>query len=167
MAQKFIHKGNPAYSFAVTLCVGFFALVIIQACFIQSCQALDYRSVAPARAVMLDAPSVNANKLYIVGQGYPVEVIVNLGDWIKVRDNQGGINWIDLKSLTTKRTVLVTLNHTEIKQAADAASALLANVDKDVVLDLLEANTNNGWVKVRHRDGVTGYILNTSVWGAN
>ena len=167
MAQKFIDKDNAANSLAAKFFLGFFALVFIQACFTQSCQALEYRSVLSPKAVMLDAPSANANKLYIVGQGYPVEVIVNLGDWLKVRDNQGGINWIDLKSLTTKRTVLVTLNHAEIKQAADDTSPILANLDKDVVLDLLEIGTKNGWLKVHHRDGVTGYILNTSVWGAN
>ncbi|MBC7785934.1 MAG: hypothetical protein H7Z18_00370 [Methylophilaceae bacterium] len=162
MAQKFIHKNTAVYGLGFVFFVGFLAPVSIQ-----TCQALEYRSVAPPKAVMLDAPSVNANKLYIVGQGYPVEVIVNLGDWLKVRDQQGGINWIDLKSLTTKRTVLVTLNHAEIKQAADETSPLLASLDKDVVLDLLESSTKNGWLKVGHRDGINGYILNTSVWGAN
>ena len=162
MAQKSINKIKVSYSLAFTMFVGFLAPVSIQ-----TCQALEYRSVSVPKAVMLDAPSVNANKLYIVGQGYPVEVIVNLGDWLKVRDNQGGINWVDAKSLTTKRTVLVTLNHAEIKQTADETSILLANLNKDVVLDLLETSTKNGWLKVHHRDGVTGYILNTSVWGAN
>ena len=135
--------------------------------FIQASQALEYRSVAVAKAVMVDAPSVNANKLYIVGFGYPVEVIVNLGDWLKVRDSQGGLNWVEAKALAAKRTVLVTVNHAEIRQSADEISSLLGNVDKDVVLDLLEPNTKSGWLKVRHRDGVTGYIFNTNVWGAN
>ncbi len=158
MTRKHIKKCLFFYS----LFFGVFAPI-----FVQTCQALEYRSVAIAKAVMLDGPSANANKLYIVSLGYPVEVIVNLGDWLKVRDPQGGLNWLETKALSPKRTVLVTVNHADIRQSADADSGLLANVDKDVVLDLLETNAKNGWLKVRHRDGITGYILNTSVWGAN
>ena len=135
--------------------------------FVQTCQALEYRSVAITKAVLVDAPSANAKKLYIVSLGYPVEVIVNLGDWLKVRDSQGGLNWIETKVLATKRTVLVTVDHAEIKQSTAASSVLVAIVEKDVVLDLLEANAKDGWLKVHHRDGITGYILTTSVWGAN
>ncbi len=162
MAPIFIKKSLFLYSLIFTFFSGF-----LVPSFIQTCQALEYKSVAIDKAVMLDGPSANANKLYIVTLGYPVEVIVDLGDWLKVRDSQGGLNWIEAKALATKQTVLVTIDHAEIKQSADANSALLATIDKDVVLDLLEANTKNGWLKVHHRDGVTGYILSTSVWGAN
>ncbi len=126
--------------------------------------ALDYRSVAVPRAVLFDAPSAQGKKLFVIGQGYPVEVIVDLGEWLKVRDNQGGLSWIEAKQLASKRTVLVTVNQADIRQSADAASTLVCRVEKDVVLDVLEP-VANGWVKVRHRDGLVGYIPSTSVWG--
>jgi SH3-like domain-containing protein len=126
--------------------------------------ALEYRSIAPPKAVLFDAPSAQGKKLYVIGQGYPVEVIVNLDDWLKVRDHQGGLSWVEAKQLATKRTVLVTLNQAEIRQSADAASIVVCRAEKDVVLELLET-APNGWVKVKHRDGLTGYILATSVWG--
>jgi SH3-like domain-containing protein len=131
-----------------------------------SALAIDYRSIAPAKAIMYDAPSKEASKLYILGNGYPVEVIVNLGDWIKVRDNQGGLSWVESKLLSTKRTVLV-LAKTEIKVSEDAASALVATVEKDVVLELIAGGANNNWVKVKHRDGVTGFVLVDKLWGFN
>ena len=93
-----------------------------------------------------------------------MEVIVNMGEWLKVRDNQGGLSWIEAKRLGNKRTVLVTQNQAEVRSAANTASALLFRVEKDVVLDLLEP-ANSGWVKVRHRDGLTGYIPASAVWG--
>lgn len=158
MAHRLLKRPNGFF----TLFFGVFALF-----FIQMSLALDYKSVAIAKAVMLDAPSSSANKLFIVPLGYPVEVIVNLGDWLKVRDNQGGINWLATKSLSDKRTVIVTLNQAEIRQTADESSSLLAIVNQDVVLDLIDVSPKNGWLKVHHRDGITGYILNTSVWGAN
>ncbi len=48
--------------------------------------ALDFRSVAVPKAVLYDAPSIAAKKVYLLSQYYPVEVVVNLGDWLKVRD---------------------------------------------------------------------------------
>jgi SH3-like domain-containing protein len=128
--------------------------------------ALEFRSIAPAKAVMYDAPSKEASKLYILGAGYPVEVIVNLGDWVKVRDNQSGLSWVESKSLSAKRMVLV-LAKTEIKASEDVASALIATVEKDVVLELVAGGANNNWVKVKHRDGVTGFVLVDKLWGAN
>lgn len=131
-----------------------------------SALALEFRSVVLAKAITYDAPSKEASKLYILGGGYPVEVIVNLGDWIKVRDNQGGLSWVESKSLSAKRTVLV-LAKTDIKIAEDAASALVATVEKDVVLELLAGGANNNWVKVKHRDGVTGFVQVDKLWGAS
>jgi len=126
--------------------------------------AVEFRSIAPPKAVLYDSPSEAGGKRYILGQGYPVEVIVDLGAWIKVRDNQGGLSWIEAKQLATQRTVLVTQDQAEIRQSADAGSAVSARVEQDVVLEMLEP-PSNGWIKVRHRDGLTGYILASSVWG--
>ncbi len=131
-----------------------------------SALALEFRSILAAKAITYDAPSKEASKLYILSGGYPVEVIVNLGDWIKVRDNQGGLSWVESKSLSTKRTVLV-LTKTDIKTAEDPASALVATVEKDVVLELVAGGANNNWVKVKHRDGVTGFVQVDKLWGFN
>jgi SH3-like domain-containing protein len=129
-------------------------------------QALDFRSIALPKVITYDAPSKEASKLYILASGYPVEVIVNLGDWIKVRDKQGGLSWVESPSLSTKRTVLV-LAKTDIKAAEDAGSTLVATVEKDVVLELVAGSANNNWVKVKHRDGLTGFVQVDKLWGAN
>jgi len=132
-----------------------------------SAAALEYRSVAVPKAVLYDAPSSSAKKVLLLSQYYPVEIIVNLGDWIKVRDAQGGIDWVEAKQLSSKRTVMVNINQAEIRQAADATSVLVATVEKDVALEVIDLKLNNGWLKVKHRDGATGYILISSTWGFN
>jgi SH3-like domain-containing protein len=142
----------------------FWLLAVLLALLPAAASALEYRSVGAAKAVLYDAPSAQGKKLYVVGQGYPVEVIVNLGDWLKVRDNHGSLSWIEAKQLATKRTVLVTQPQVELRQAADATSPLLGRLEKDVVVELVEPATN-GWIKVKHRDGLVGYISAASVWG--
>ena len=127
--------------------------------------ALDFRSVAVPKAVLYDAPSSAAKKVLLLSQNYPVEVVVNLGDWLKVRDAQGSLNWVEAKQLSNKHTLIVTANKAQVRLAADASSALVATVEKDVLLEVADVKLNNGWLKVKHRDGVTGYILISSTWG--
>lgn len=128
--------------------------------------ALEFRSVAVPKVISYDAPSKEASKLFILNNGYPVEVIVNLGDWIKVRDALGGLSWVEAKSLSTKHTAIV-LAKTEIKATEDSASALVATVEKDVVLELVAGATKSGWQKVKHRDGAIGFVQSTALWGVN
>jgi len=127
--------------------------------------ALEFKSVANHKTILYDAPSASAKKILILGQHYPLEMIVNLGDWIKVRDAQGGISWIEAKNLASKRTVMVVAASAEIRAEANAASALLATLDKDVVLEIADEKLTSGWLKVKHRDGVTGFILVSAIWG--
>lgn len=141
--------------------IAFFSLV-----FSFSASALEFRSVASTKAVMYDAPSKEASKLYVLGGGYPVEIIVNLGDWLKVRDQLGGLSWIEAKSLSAKRTVLV-LAKTDIKLREDAVSPMLATVEKDVVLEFISLGSKGGWVKVKHRDGIVGFVQAINLWGVN
>jgi SH3-like domain-containing protein len=130
-----------------------------------SANALEFRSIAPAKAILYDAPSLEADKLYIISQAYPIELIVNLNNWVKVRDATGALSWVESKALSSKRTVLV-ITKTDIKVAEDPTSALVATVEKDVVLELV-TDRKNGWVKVKHRDGVTGFVQVGNLWGLN
>ena len=124
----------------------------------------EFRTIAAPKAILYDAPSAEASKVFILSQGYPVEIIVNLGQWMKVRDQLGGLNWVESKNLTSKRTVLVVAK-TAIKSAEDSSVNLVATVEKEVVLGLVSPNAKNGWIKVRHRDGIEGYVQASDVWG--
>lgn len=126
-------------------------------------QAIEYRSVA-APAILYDAPSEKGKRLFIVAPGTPVEVVVTLDKWIKVRDPGGAITWIDRRALAAKRTVLVTAARTLVRrQAADSAPPVF-EATKDVVLELTDPPAE-GWAKVRHADGASGYVRVNEVWG--
>lgn len=126
--------------------------------------ALEYRSVAEADAVMFDAPSQKAKPLFIVARGTPVEVVVSLEGWVKVRDAAGDLAWMERKSLAEQRMLIVTARAAEVRTQADAAAPLVFEADKDVVLELVEAGPL-GWAKVRHRDGQSGFVRVNQVWG--
>ena len=94
----------------------------------------------------------------------PVEVVVSLDGWSKVRDNRGDLAWIEKKHLTEKRNVIVRLDRAQIRATAEDKAALVFEAERDVVLELLEA-VSGGWAKVKHRDGQSGYVKAPQVWG--
>ena len=126
--------------------------------------AQEYRSVSAVAAVLYDAPSVQGKKLYLVKTGTPLEVLVQVEGWTKVRDAEGGIAWIANSALTAKRMVVVTADQAEVRQAASEGAALVFQAGKWVALELLEG-APAGWVKVRHADGASGFVRMMQVWG--
>ena len=62
---------------------------------------------------------------------------------------------------------MLVIAKADVKLAEDPASALVATVDKDVVLELVSPTIKNGWVKVKHRDGITGFVQSSALWGLN
>ena len=129
-----------------------------------SASAADFRSVQDNAAVLYDAPSRQATPLYVVSRSYPLEVIVNLEAWVKVRDHAGALTWIEKKALSDKRMVLVTAPSAEARQRAEDAAPAVFSAAQNVALELVEI-APNGWLRVRHSDGATGFVRAASVWG--
>ena len=125
--------------------------------------AADFRSAAEPAVVLYDAPSVKGRKLYIVNHGYPLEVVVQVEGWVKVRDAAGTLSWAETKALDTKRNVLLRTAATVRQKPADDAP-IAFEAQRDLLLEMLEA-ANAGWVHVKHRDGTIGYVRVADVWG--
>jgi len=127
--------------------------------------AADYRSVGEGPAVAVDAPSARGKKVYVYSAGYPLEVIIQLDGWTKVRDAAGEFAWVEDKAFGERRTVLVRLSIAEVRQAPEDSAPVAFQAEQNVVLELLEQPVP-GWVKVRLRDGQTGFIKLSQTWGA-
>ncbi len=126
--------------------------------------AVDYLSVAEA-AVMYDGPSTKAKARFVVAPGTPVEQVVMVGAWVKVRDSKGDLVWMEKAQLSPKRTVMVRGKLAQVRSEASDSAAVLFEAEADVVLDFLELAAP-GWVKVQHADGQSGFVRLNQVWGA-
>ena len=114
--------------------------------------------------MLYDAPSRAATPLFVVQRHYPLEVIVSLEAWVKVRDHAGALTWIERKALGDKRMLLVTAPLLDARVRPDDGAPLAFSAAQNVVLELLEA-APGGWLRVRHADGATGFVRSALVWG--
>ncbi|MBI4985516.1 MAG: hypothetical protein HZC24_09295 [Rhodocyclales bacterium] len=140
-----------------------FAAIVLACLLAPAAWALDYLSVAEA-APMYDAPSQKARPLFAIAAGTPVEAVVTLDAWVKVRDAKGDLAWVEKRFLSQKRTVIVKVELAEVRVQADEKSGTVFKAAKDVVLEWLEPGPL-GWARVKHRDGQAGFIKATQVWG--
>ena len=134
-------------------------------CFISQSAYAEFRSVSVSKTILYEAPSATTKRIYLVSEGYPLEVIVNLGDWLKVRDPYGTLSWVESKNLQSKRTVIVKVDKANIFKEPELKSALLANIEKDVVIELSDPLITSGWIKVHYQQDLDGYIQASQVWG--
>ena len=126
--------------------------------------AAEYRALGAEPAILYDAPSTRADRLFVASRYYPFEVLVRLDQWTKVRDVTGEVAWVENKALSEKPTVLVTVPLADVRAAPNPQAPLAFEAYKQVILEVAGAPAD-GWVKVRHRDGQEGFIRTAHVWG--
>ena len=126
--------------------------------------AFDFKSVGAAPAILYDAPSIKGGKLYVAPPGMPVEVVLSYGEWVKVRDISGDMAWTEAKTLSARRNVIVRTPNAKVRASADEAAPTVMTADKGVLLELVDPQITT-WVKVRHKDGITGFVKAADVWG--
>lgn len=129
-----------------------------------SALATEYRAVGADPAVLYDAPSLQARPLYVASPGYPLEVVVALEHWVKVRDVAGDLAWVEKRALADQPTVIVTAPRAVVRRQPDPGAPLVFEAEKGVVLERLEGAVP-GWIQVRHRDGQVGFVPVGQVWG--
>ena len=156
-------RAGAALRFAVTFAIG--------ACATTIAVGADFRVTADQPTILYDGPSAKAKPLFLYGRDVPVELIVAVEGWAKVRDSGGTIGWIDRKGLSDKRMVVVLTPLADVRASAEDGAAVVFRAERDVLLELAESASSPsttltpGWVKVRHRDGPSGFVRITQVFG--
>jgi SH3-like domain-containing protein len=131
-----------------TRCIVAVALVALSA----GAAAADFRATGDAATVMYDAPSVRAKPLYVYGRDIPVETLVSVEGWTKIRDSGGTIGWVQSKLLSDKRMVVVRAAVADIRAAPEDSAPVVFRAERDVLLEIAETaasastTTMPGWI---------------------
>jgi len=129
------------------------------------CTGAEFRSVADSATVLYDAPSSKGKRLFVLGVGYPLEVMVSVEGWTKVRDSGGSIGWVEARALASKRMVVVKPNVAEVRTSPEAGAAVAFKVARSVVLEWVET-VPGGWTRVRHAEAGQGFLPSADLWGS-
>lgn len=128
--------------------------------------AYDFKSVGAQAVILYDAPSLKGSKLFVAPPGMPVEVMLGYGDWVKVRDASGELAWTEARGLVARRTVVVRAALVRVRAEAADEAPVLMTAERNVLLELVDPQRHNGkWLRVRHRDGIDGFVPAAEVWG--
>ncbi|MGB9107874.1 MAG: SH3 domain-containing protein [Telluria sp.] len=137
------------------------SLLLLVSC---AAHAFDFKTVGAHSVVLYDAPSAKGGKLFVAPSGMPLEVMLSYGDWVKVRDAAGDLAWAETRGLSARRNVIVRVASARVRAAPEENAAVLMTADKNVLLELVDPEAGP-WVRVRHRDGISGYVKASDVWG--
>ena len=144
----------------------FLWLLISLSFFIQPVYSADFVSIKINKAILYEGPSDATDKEFIITEGYPLMVMVRLKDWLKVKDHEGKISWINANDTDKQRTVMTLKKNVNLFYKPTTNSVHLANIDEFVTLKLLSTYDTNGWVEVKTITGyIEGYIRKEDVWG--
>ena len=125
----------------------------------------SFVTIGDKPAIMFDAPSTRANKTFIVNALTPLEVLVKLDKWTKVRDTENSNGWVENSALGERRHVQVSAASADVRAMPGANAALVFDAQRTVLLEVTGPINAEAWLPVRHRDGQSGYVRLSQVWG--
>jgi SH3-like domain-containing protein len=142
----------------------FVAIVLAQAVSPGWARAAEFREVTSPAGVLYDGPSEHARKLFLVPRGTPLELVSSVPGWVKVRDLSGDVLWIERGELGAARHVIAN-TLAAVRRSPQRSGELLVQVERGVLLEVVDDEAPAGWVHVRYPGTAAGYAEAAEVWG--
>ncbi len=125
-------------------------------------------AVANDNVNLRSGPGTRYKVTWKLGSGFPLKVLKRKGEWLRVKDFEGTIGWINAKVVNRVPHMIVRVHRKSkkrinVRSAPGTSSRIVAKAYYGVVFRTLAKK--NGWVKVRHEKGVTGWIKRSLLWG--
>jgi SH3-like domain-containing protein len=125
--------------------------------------AITLVSVAGENVNIRSGPGTNYSVVWELGEGFPLQVLEKKGDWIKVVDFEGDSGWVYKKLVGKKAHLIVKKKRINVRSGPGQRYRLVGKANYGVVFRTLK--TSNGWAKVKHENGLTGWIKRDLLWG--
>lgn len=135
---------------------------------VDAAAAADMASIADDDINMRSGPGLEHAVLWKLDTGFPVEILGTKGEWLQVRDFEGSSGWVHKKTVGRTPHMIVKANkgvdqQINVRREPDTSGAIVAKANYGVVFKTLEKK--DGWVKVEHGQGVTGWVDGRLLWG--
>lgn len=126
--------------------------------------AAEMVSVAAELVNMRSGPGHEHEVAWELGKGYPLKVLEERGEWLKVTDYQDDVGWVQKEMVTAKPSMIVGKKIVNIRSGPGENYRIVRQAENGVVFFTLE--TKGSWVKVMHEEeDVSGWVLRSLLWG--
>lgn len=113
---------------------------------------------------MRSGPGTEFAVVWELGKGYPLEVIEEKGEWLKVRDFQGDGGWVQKDMVSSQPYLIVKKRIVNVRSGPGEKFRIVRQAQTGVVFRNVESKGD--WVKVLHEEeGVSGWVLRSLLWG--
>jgi SH3-like domain-containing protein len=123
--------------------------------------AAEFVSVVKDGVNLRSNPDTNADVLFQLPAGYPLQVIERKDDWINVSDYENDKGWISATLVSNAPHVIVKTERGNIRSGPGTDQPQAGKVVRDVILKKLDQQGD--WIKVSHPQ-LTGWINKQLVW---
>jgi SH3-like domain-containing protein len=121
-------------------------------------------SIAGEMVNMRSGPGDNYEVLWELGQGYPLSVLEEQENWLKVGDYEDDTGWVRKDQVADKPYMVVKRRMVNIRSGPGDNFPVVRQAQQGVVFRTL--GKKDDWVKVKHEEeDVTGWVLRTLLWG--
>ncbi len=125
-------------------------------------------SINGSNVNLRSGPSNDAPIKYTYGKGFPLRQVAKKNDWVKVSDFENDQGWVHKSLLSETPHLIVKANRNSqkkinIRSGPSTKYDIVAKAYYGVVFKTLEQK--NGWARVEHESGVTGWVKRSLLWG--
>jgi len=125
-------------------------------------------SVAGEKVNLRKGPSTQYPIVWELGKGFPLRVIGSQGKWLIVSDFESDVGWIYKNLVNKKPHLIVKINKNSkaqinIRSGPGTKYKVVGKAEYGVVFETLKRG--DGWVKVRHETGLSGWVKRSLLWG--
>jgi SH3-like domain-containing protein len=126
-------------------------------------EAISLVSVSAENVNLRSGPGSNYSVLWELGQGFPLKVLGRKGDWTKVEDFEGDSGWIHSKLIAKRSHLIVKKKRINVRSGPGSRYRLVGKANYGVVFKTIKIS--KGWAKVKHENGLSGWIKRDLLWG--
>ena len=142
----------------------FSALTLLLVMFLAATAHAETVAVSVEVAEIRSSPSsVTSSVLVLAPRYYPLSLIGAQGEFYKVSDYRGNAGWIPKSQIDNTRSVIVNVDHANIRQEPTTSSPVVFTAREGVAFMVTEESGN--WLRVQHEGGASGWIFRELLWG--
>lgn len=126
-------------------------------------QAADFVSIKNDTVNVRAQPTTDADILWKLTQGYPLQIEQKQGDWVKVRDFEDTLGWVYAPLVVNSPHRVIKVNVANLRSGPGTNNSVVAKMKQYEVVRTL--GSQGDWVQVQRGNGDKGWIATRLTWG--